>query len=295
MSDRRSPGGLSDVRSHLDAHGLSPNKHFGQNFLTDEGILTQIVDAAEISDADTVLEIGPGTGALTRRLAEKAGRLVAVEIDRGLAALLSEEFAEEPRVEILCADILKTDLYRLFSGELSAARSSGRPSAAVKVVANLPYYITTPILLSLLPETDLFSRFVVMMQREVADRMQASPGSKDYGALTLAVQYYADPRIVTLVPPSAFYPQPDVTSAVLLLERPDTPPVAIDDPDRMFALIRAAFGKRRKTLTNAIAGAPQLGISPEAVKKALAEAGLDPAVRGETLSLADFATLTALL
>ena len=277
------------LRQQLAERGLAPNKRFGQNFLIDEDILDAIVDAAELTERDTVLEIGPGTGALTHRLAARAGRLVAVEIDKGLSGFLAEQFADNPRVEILNADILKTDLSSLFAEELSAGRG------AVKVVANLPYYITTPILLSLLPKDDLFSRFVVMMQREVADRMQADPGSKDYGALSLAVQYYALPEIVTLVPPGAFYPPPEVTSAVLRLDRHNVPPVSVKDPDRMFALISAAFGKRRKTLSNAIAGAPQLQISAEQVRSALDKMNLDPNTRGETLSLSDYAALSDLL
>ena len=277
------------LRQQLAERGLAPNKRFGQNFLIDEDILDAIVDAAELTERDTVLEIGPGTGALTHRLAARAGRLVAVEIDKGLSGFLAEQFADNPRVEILNADILKTDLCSLFAKELSAGRG------AVKVVANLPYYITTPILLSLLPRVDLFSRFVVMMQREVADRMQADPGSKDYGALSLAVQYYALPEIVTLVPPGAFYPPPEVTSAVLRLDRHHVPPVSVKDPDRMFSLISAAFGKRRKTLSNAIAGAPQLQISAEQVRSALDQMNLDPSTRGETLSLSDYAALSDLL
>ncbi len=272
------------IGGQLAARGLAPNKRFGQNFLTDEGILDQIIDAAELSPEDTVLEIGPGTGVLTRRIAEQARRLVAVEIDRGLAGMLQEEFSGDSRISVINADILKTDLREVFADV---------PAGSVKVIANLPYYITTPILLALLPQTELFSRFVVMMQREVADRMQAGPGNKDYGALSLIVQYYALPRIVTLVPPSAFYPQPEVTSAVLLLERTDRPPVSVEDPERMFALIRAAFGKRRKTLVNAVTGAPQLGIDADRLKQALADCGLAGNVRGETLTLADYAALTA--
>ena len=283
--------GRESTRKSLTEHGLAPNKRFGQNFLVDERILEQILDAAAIDRQDTVLEIGPGTGQLTRRIAERAGNLVAVEIDRGLAGMLAREFEGDDHVKIHCADILKTDLPALFSG----MGTSSDTVPTVKVVANLPYYITTPILLSLLPMTDLFSRFVVMMQKEVADRMRARPGSKDYGALSLTVQYYAVPEIVTTVPPSAFYPQPDVTSAVLKLERPEEPPVSARDPEKMFALIREAFGKRRKTLVNAVAGAPQLGIDARTMKKALQDAGLDESVRGEVLTLQDFARLCEVL
>ncbi|MCR4764004.1 MAG: 16S rRNA (adenine(1518)-N(6)/adenine(1519)-N(6))-dimethyltransferase RsmA [Lachnospiraceae bacterium] len=288
---RRESKGAGGVRQQLAERGLSPNKRFGQNFLTDEGILSQIVDAADLSGSDTVLEIGPGAGALTRRLAERAGRVVAVEIDNGLTAMLREEFAGHPRVEIIGGDILKTDLRALFP-EAAASGASPAGTAGVKAVANLPYYITTPILMQLLPMERLISRFVVMMQKEVADRMQAQPGSKDYGALTLAVQYYAKPDLVTLVPPSAFYPPPEVTSAVLCLDRYEKPPVQTGDPDRMFALVAAGFGKRRKTLVNAVTGAPQLGIDADRMREALAACGLDLQIRGEALTLAEYAKLS---
>ena len=273
-----------ETRRKLESRGFSPNKRFGQNFLTDEGVLDGIVEAAGIEPFDTVLEIGPGTGSLTRRLAEKAAGVVAVEIDRGLAGMLEEDFKDDGRVRIVCGDVLKTDL----SGLLSDA-------APVKVVANLPYYITTPILLELLPNERLFKSFVIMIQKEVADRMSAVPGNKDYGSLSLMIQYYGEPRIVMDVPPSAFYPAPDVTSSVVRIDRYETPPVSTMDPDRMFAIVRAAFSKRRKTLVNAVSSDPQLNIGSDAVRNALNTMGLNAAVRGEKLSLREYAELSDLL
>ncbi len=274
----------SETRKKLESRGFSPNKRFGQNFLTDENVLDGIVEAAGIEPSDTVLEIGPGTGALTRRLAEKAAGVCAVEIDRGLAGMLEDEFKDDERVRIICGDVLKTDLNALLS-----------EYAPVKVVANLPYYITTPILLELLPDERLFKSFVIMIQKEVADRMSATPGNKDYGALSLMIRYYGEPQIIMDVPPSAFYPAPEVTSAVVRIDRHETPPVRSDDPDRMFALIRAAFGKRRKTLVNAVSSDPKLNLSPDSIRNALRSMGIDEAVRGEKLSLEDFAKLTGIL
>ncbi|MCR5178976.1 MAG: 16S rRNA (adenine(1518)-N(6)/adenine(1519)-N(6))-dimethyltransferase RsmA [Lachnospiraceae bacterium] len=269
-----------ETRKKLESRGFSPNKRFGQNFLTDENVLDGIVDAAGIEPADTVLEIGPGTGALTKRLAKRAAKVIAVEIDRGLAGMLEEEFRDDEHVRIICGDILKTDLGALL-----------KEHAPVKVVANLPYYITTPILLELLPKENLFESFVIMIQKEVADRMSAAPGNKDYGALSLVIQYYGKPRIVMEVPPSAFYPAPEVTSSVVRIDRHETPPVDTKDPDRMFAVIRAAFGKRRKTLANAVSSDPGLEISAAGMRSALRSMGLDEAVRGEALSLSDYAGL----
>ena len=275
---------MSQLRHRLESRGLSPNKRFGQNFLINEDVLAGIVAAAGIEPTDTVLEIGPGTGALTKRLAEKAAGVVAVEIDRGLAGMLEEDLKDDESVKIVCGDILKTDLSSLLSD-----------SAPVKVVANLPYYITTPILLELLPNERLFKSFVIMIQKEVADRMSAEPGNKDYGALSLMIQYYGEPRIVMDVAPSAFYPAPDVTSSVVRIDRYEVPPVEAEDPDKMFALIRAAFGKRRKTFVNAVSSDPQLNLSPDAIRNALETMGLDVSVRGERLSLAEFARLSGLL
>ena len=252
-----------ETRKKLESRGFSPNKRFGQNFLTDENVLDGIVDAAGIEPVDTVLEIGPGTGALTKRLAKRAAKVIAVEIDRGLAGMLEEDFRDDEHVRIICGDILKTDTGILL-----------KDCAPVRVVANLPYYITTPILLELLPKESLFESFVIMIQKEVADRMSAAPGNKDYGALSLVIQYYGKPRIVMEVPPSAFYPAPEVTSSVVRIDRHETPPVDTKDPDRMFAVIRAAFGKRRKTLANAVSSDPGLGISAAGMRSALRSMGL---------------------
>ena len=282
----------NEIRGYLAEKGLAPNKRFGQNFLTDEGVLDAIVEAAGLSEKSVVLEIGPGTGKLTARLAATGARVVAVEIDRGLAATLNERFSGDKNVTIHCGDILKTDLAKLLEPFLSEAAVH---PGDTRVVANLPYYITTPILIALLPRDELFSCFVIMLQKEVADRMQARPGSKDYGALSLAVQYYVEPSLVTDVSPEAFYPRPEVRSAVLKLVRHAKPPVEVSDPERMFALIRAAFGKRRKTLVNAAAGAPGVGADAAQLKAALSAAGLDENVRGEVLSLEEFAKVSELI
>ena len=269
----------------LKKHGLILKKRFGQNFLIDAHVLEKIVAAAGAGSGDTVLEIGPGIGTLTQALAETAGRVVAVEIDRDLVPVLRETLAAYPNVEIVNEDILKYDIAAL------AAQAGGR----LKVAANLPYYITTPIIMRLLEDRIPAQSITVMIQKEVAERMAAGPGSKDYGALSLAVQYYAEPELVANVPPNCFMPRPAVSSVVIRLTLRTEPAVKTADPDRMFALIRAAFGQRRKTLTNSLANAGGLHLAKADVQRALAEMKLDENIRGEALNLAQFAELADLL
>ena len=258
-------------------------KKFGQNFLIDTHVLDKITRAAEVTKEDCVLEIGPGIGTMTQYLAESAGHVAAVEIDANLIPILQETLAEYENVTVLNADILKLDI-----AELAREYGGGRP---MKVVANLPYYITTPIIMNLLEGSAPIDNITVMVQKEVADRMQTGPGSKDYGALSLAVQYYAEPYIVANVPPNCFIPRPAVGSAVIRLKKLPRPSVETKDPELMFRLIRASFNQRRKTLLNGLGNAAELAFPKEKVAAAIAACGLDPAVRGETLTLAQFAQL----
>lgn len=259
-------------------------KKFGQNFLIDDHVITKIINAAEITKDDLVLEIGPGIGTMTQYLAESAGKVIAVEIDKNLIPILGETLAEYDNVTIINEDILKLDINRLIEEE-----NGGKP---IKVVANLPYYITTPIIMGLFESHVPLQSITVMVQKEVADRMQVGPGSKDYGALSLAVQYYAKPYIAANVPPNCFIPRPGVGSAVIRLTRYEEPPVMVKDESLMFKLIRASFNQRRKTLQNGIANSPELPYSKAQVEKALEKMGLAANVRGESLTLAEFAKLS---
>ncbi len=280
---------LSDIRTVrevMNRYGISAQKKYGQNFLTDETILDTIVEGAGISSDDTVLEIGPGLGTLTAKLADAARKVVAVEIDEALIPVLKHTLAGFDNVEIISADILRCDVR-----ELHERYGTGN---GIKVAANLPYYITTPIVLKLLEYSDIIRNITVMVQKEVAQRMQAGPGSKDYGALSLAIQYYSDPVVIADVPSDRFYPSPAVDSAVISLESRENPPVEVPDAEYMFRLIRATFNMRRKTLPNALsAGISEL--SRAQVEKALDAMELPHTVRGETFSLEDFARLTELL
>ena len=258
-------------------------KKFGQNFLIDTHVLDKIIRAAEVTKEDCVLEIGPGIGTMTQYLAESAGHVVAVEIDANLIPILKETLADYENVTVLNADILKLDIM-----ELAREYGGGRP---LKVVANLPYYITTPIIMNLLEGEAPVDNITVMVQKEVADRMQTGPGSKDYGALSLAVQYYAEPYIAANVPPNCFIPRPAVGSAVIRLKKLPQPSVAVKDAKLMFKLIRASFNQRRKTLLNGLSNAAELAFSKEEIAAAIEACGLESAVRGETLSLEQFARL----
>lgn len=262
-------------------------KKYGQNFLIDTSVLERIVSAAEITKEDCILEIGPGIGTMTQYLAEQAREVVAVEIDKALIPILEDTLSEYDNVTIINDDILKVDIQKI-----AEERNGGKP---IKVVANLPYYITTPIIMGLFESHVPLKSITIMVQKEVADRMQVGPGTKDYGALSLAVQYYARPEIVANVPPNCFIPRPNVGSAVIRLDKYDKPPVEVDDEKKMFALIRASFNQRRKTLVNGLTNAPNLNVTKEQVLEALDKMELSPAVRGETFTLEKFAQLSNLL
>lgn len=268
----------------IKKYGFDFQKKYGQNFLIDGRVLEKIMDAAEIKKEDCVLEIGPGIGTMTQYLAERAGRVAAVEIDPKLIPILTDTLSEYPNVTIIQGDILKLDLKALVS-EIS-------PDRPVKVVANLPYYITTPIIMGLFDQHIPLDNITVMVQKEVADRMQVGPGTKDYGALSLAVQYYAKPYIVANVPPNCFVPRPNVASAVIRLTRYPAPPVTVKNEKLMFQLIRASFNQRRKTLVNGIGNAPEVPFTKEETTQALIRLGLPSTVRGEALTLEEFARLS---
>ncbi|MBR1770396.1 MAG: 16S rRNA (adenine(1518)-N(6)/adenine(1519)-N(6))-dimethyltransferase RsmA [Lachnospiraceae bacterium] len=259
-------------------------KKYGQNFLIDTSVLDRIIAAAQITKEDCVLEIGPGIGTMTQYLAEAAREVVAVEIDPSLIPILKDTLSAYDNVTVINDDILKVDINRI-----AAEKNGGK---LMKVVANLPYYITTPIIMGLFEEHVPLESITIMVQKEVADRMQVGPGTKDYGALSLAVQYYAKPEIVANVPPNCFIPRPNVGSAVIRLTRYAQPPVQVKDEQKMFALIRASFNQRRKTLVNGLGNAANLPYSKEQVAAALENMGLLPTVRGETLTLAQFAELS---
>ena len=262
-------------------------KKFGQNFLIDTHVLEKIISAAGITKNDCVLEIGPGIGTMTQYLAENAGHVVAVEIDWNLIPILKETLADYDNVTVINEDILRVDIKAL-----AEEYNGGKP---IKVVANLPYYITTPIIMGLFESGVPIDNITVMVQKEVADRMKEGPGSKDYGALSLAVQYYAEPEIVANVPPNCFIPRPNVGSAVIRLTRHKEMPVEVKDPALMFKIIRASFNQRRKTLQNGLGNAPELPYTKEQIAAAIAEMGLTPTIRGEALSLAQFAQLSDIL
>ena len=258
-------------------------KKFGQNFLIDPHVLDKIIGAAGVTKEDMVLEIGPGIGTMTQYLAEAAREVVAVEIDNNLIPILKETLAEYDNVTVINEDILKVDIKTL-----AEEHNSGRP---IKVVANLPYYITTPIIMGLFESNVPIDNITVMVQKEVADRMQVGPGSKDYGALSLAVQYYAEPYIVANVPPNCFIPRPNVGSAVIRLTRHKEMPVQVADPKLMFRLIRASFNQRRKTLQNGLNNAPDVSFTKEQIVAAIESLGVPATIRGEALDLQQFAQL----
>ena len=277
---------LSDPKKTIEViqkYQFAFQKRFGQNFLIDAHVLEKIVSAAGITKDDCVLEIGPGIGTMTQYLAESAGQVIAVEIDTNLLPILADTLKDYSNVKVINQDILKVDI-----NELVKEYNNGRP---IKVVANLPYYITTPIIIGLFESNVPIDNITVMVQKEVADRMQVGPGSKDYGALSLAVQYYASPYIVANVPPNCFIPRPNVGSAVIRLTRYQEPPVQVKDPKLMFKLIRASFNQRRKTLQNGLNNSPEISFSKEEITKAIESLGVSPSVRGEALSLEQFAQL----
>lgn len=268
----------------LKKYNFSFQKKFGQNFLIDTHVLDKIIAAAEITKDDFVLEIGPGIGTMTQYLAESAGKVTAVEIDKSLIPVLEDTLKEYQNVTIINEDVLKLDL-----NDLVLKENGGRP---IKVVANLPYYITTPIIMGLFEKHVPLESITVMVQKEVADRMQVGPGTKDYGALSLAVQYYAKPYIVANVPPNCFMPRPKVGSAVIRLTVHQEPPVHVEDEKLMFGIIRASFNQRRKTLANGLKNSAELNLSREVIAECIEELGKGPGIRGEVLTLEEFAMLS---
>lgn len=271
----------------LQKYNFSFQKKFGQNFLIDTHVLDKIIASAEITKDDMVLEIGPGIGTMTQYLACAAGKVVAVEIDKTLIPILEDTLSEYDNVQIINQDVLKVNLAKLAEEE-----NGGKP---IKVVANLPYYITTPIIMGLFENHVPLKSITVMVQKEVADRMQVGPGTKDYGALSLAVQYYAKPYIVANVPPNCFMPRPKVGSAVIRLERYEEPPVQVTDEKLMFRIIRASFNQRRKTLVNGLKNSPEIQFSKEEIEAAIETLGKGASVRGEALTLEEFARLSNVL
>lgn len=268
----------------INKHEFAFQKKFGQNFLIDEGIVNKIVREAGVTKDDFVLEIGPGIGTMTQLLCEQAGGVAAVEIDTNLIPILKETLAEYDNVTIINEDILKVDIKKL-----AEEKNGGKP---IKVVANLPYYITTPIIMGLFESNVPIDSITVMVQKEVADRMQVGPGTKDYGALSLAVQYYSKPQVVINVPPECFIPRPNVGSAVIRLARYKEPPVKVKDEKLMFRLIRASFNQRRKTLANGLNNSPEINFSKEEITAAIESLHKGPSIRGEALTLSEFAALS---
>lgn len=280
-------GNPQETIAVLQRYGFNFQKKYGQNFLIDTHVLDKIIGAAQIGPDDFVLEIGPGIGTMTQYLAEAAREVVAVEIDTKLIPILQDMLKEYDNVTVLNEDILKVDIRKI-----AEEKNGGKP---IKVVANLPYYITTPIIMGLFESEVPLDSITVMVQKEVADRMQVGPGTKDYGALSLAVQYYAEPYIVANVPPNCFIPRPAVGSAVIRLTRYQEKPVKVNDASFMFKIIRASFNQRRKTLQNGLYNSSELRIPKEKTVAALEEMGLTPTIRGEKLSLEEFAQLSDIL
>mgnify|MGYP003190341558 FL=1 len=276
-------GNPTNTREIIDKYGFMFQKRFGQNFLIDGNVVEKIVREAGVTKDDFVLEIGPGIGTMTQLLCENAREVAAVEIDTNLIPILKETLAPYDNVTVINEDILKVDI-----PALAQEKNSGRP---IKVVANLPYYITTPIIMGLFESHVPIDSITIMVQREVADRMQVGPGTKDYGALSLAVQYYAKPEIVLNVPPTCFMPRPNVGSAVIRLKKHETCPVQVDDAEFMFRLIRASFNQRRKTLANGLSNSSELTLSKEKIAEAIDSLGVSPSIRGEALTLEQFAQL----
>lgn len=268
----------------LQKYQFTFQKKYGQNFLIDPHVLDKIIDSAQITKDDMVLEIGPGIGTMTQYLACAARKVIAVEIDKALIPILEDTLDGYDNVRIINDDILRTDI-----AKLAAEENEGRP---LKVVANLPYYITTPIIMSLFEKQVPLTSVTVMVQKEVAERMQSGPGTKEYGALSLAVQYYAKPYLAANVPPNCFIPRPKVGSAVIRLERHEVPPVNVVDEALMFRIIRASFNQRRKTLANGLKNAAELDFSKEEIERAIKAIGKDVSVRGEKLTLEEFAALS---
>lgn len=283
MANLGIPGNTIEI---LQKYNFNFQKKFGQNFLVDTRVLDRIIEASEITEDDCVLEIGPGIGTMTQYLAESAREVIAVEIDKALIPILGDTLKEYSNVTVINDDILKVDINRIVQ-----EKNNGKP---IKVVANLPYYITTPIIMGLFEKQVPLKSITVMVQKEVADRMQVGPGTKDYGALSLAVQYYAKPEVVANVPPNCFIPRPNVGSAVIRLTRYENPPIQVEDEKFMFSLIRASFNQRRKTLINGLTNGG-IAVSKEKIQTALEKMGLPLTIRGEAFTLEQFAELSNIL
>lgn len=268
----------------LQKYRFNFQKKFGQNFLIDTHVLDKIIDASGVTEDDFVLEIGPGIGTMTQYLCERAREVVAVEIDKNLIPILSDTLKNYSNVTVINEDILKLDICKL-----AEEKNQGKP---IKVVANLPYYITTPIIMGLFESHVPIDSITIMVQKEVAERMQEGPGSKEYGALSLAVQYYAKPEIVANVPPNCFMPRPNVGSAVIRLTRHEKPPVEVEDEKLMFRIIRASFNQRRKTLANGLNNSPEIHLPKEVIQESIVSLGVPENIRGEALSLEQFVELS---
>lgn len=277
-------GSPSATKEVINKYSFAFQKKFGQNFLIDSNILENIVEAAEITKDDFVLEIGPGIGTMTQYLCEAARQVVAVEIDKMLIPILEDTLSEYDNVEVINQDVLKVDIK-----SLAKEKNDGKP---IKVVANLPYYITTPIIMGLFESGVPIESITIMVQKEVADRMQTGPGSKEYGALSLAVQYYADAKVMLNVSATCFMPRPNVDSAVIKLTRHKEPVVEVKDEKLMFRVIRASFNQRRKTLVNGLKNSSELDFSKEEVISAIQKIGKEESIRGEKLTLEEFAELS---
>jgi 16S rRNA (adenine1518-N6/adenine1519-N6)-dimethyltransferase len=281
--DIATPGRTKEI---LDQYGFSFKKSLGQNFLIDTNILRKIVDAAEISAETGAIEIGPGIGALTEQLARRAKKVVAFEIDQRLLPILADTLSPYGNVRIIHQDVLKADIHQVIADEFTNV-------ADIMVVANLPYYVTTPIIMKLLTDRLPIRGMVVMLQKEVADRLAAKPGTKDYGSLSIAVQYYTEAEVVMTVPRTVFIPQPNVDSAVIRLIKRKQPPVAVNDETFFFQVVRASFAQRRKTiLNNLVNNLPNGKAMKEQIESSLANANIDPRRRGETLTMEEFAALS---
>lgn len=278
-------GNPTNTIAVLNRYGFDFKKKFGQNFLIDENVVEKIVREAGVTKDDFVVEVGPGIGTMTQILCENAREVVAVEIDKKLIPILTEDtLSYYDNVTVINEDILKLDIKKL-----ADEKNGGRP---IKVVANLPYYITTPIIMGLFESHVPLDSITIMVQKEVADRMQCGPGTKDYGALSLAVQFYAKPKVVLNVPASCFMPRPNVDSAVIRLERFKTPPVDVKNEHLMFKIIRASFNQRRKTMMNSVGNSGEVNVSKEELLKALEQCRFSATIRGEALTLEQFAALT---
>ena len=276
-------GTPSATKEIINKYSFAFQKKFGQNFLIDSNVLESIIRGAEITKDDFVLEIGPGIGTMTQYLCEAARQVVAVEIDKMLIPILEDTLSEYDNVEVINQDVLKVDIK-----SLAEEKNNGKP---IKAVANLPYYITTPIIMGLFESGVPIDSITIMVQKEVADRMQTGPGSKDYGALSLAVQYYATAKVILNVSATCFMPRPNVDSAVIKLTRHKEPTVNVADEKLMFKIIRASFNQRRKTLVNGLKNSPELSFSKEQIVKAIEKIGKPETIRGEALTLEEFAEL----